>query len=137
MAEQKTIGSFESFKAHVDGIAADIERRRQSFLTRFKFDAVLAFLLVAGLPWYVRPALEGLAYVFSMLFGLASDWKDDQVGSDEVFAFAALIVLFAIWLLIWPIFSYRGRNQGAGFTPRTYSLKDEIYSKICTFLGNF
>lgn len=97
--------------------------------TMFFVQSTLAFFLVALLPWYARPLTELLANVLS--------GNQDHVTSLEVASLCVLIVGVSIFLVLQPIFSYRGRNKAAGMNPRGYALKDYVYSHLIKFFGDF
>ncbi len=124
----------EGFTSHFNQFAAKLERQRAKSKTLFFLCAAIAAALVVLLPWYAAGLAEFLNKIVADIAG--EGWKEHASGSD-ILAVCLLMIAVSLFLVLWPIFSYRGSNKAAGLLPRKYSFKDYVYSHLLTYFGDF
>lgn len=141
--------SREEFSKHFQSVKDYAEKRRRKYLTYFAVSTAAAILILALLPVYVPPVMDGLV---SMTFP-----EREKSTYGEKIAFSILMAYLSVWLALWPIFAYRGKNKLAGlkvvyfnkediekrygvlarYMEYPYSLKDKIFSDVLKFFGKF
>lgn len=133
--------SYTGFRQHFDHVAAATEQRRQYYLHRFTLCAGCSLLTLALLPWLAHPAAQLLSDALGRVVGVLPESVRGEaqhpVSPLEVAALSLAVTAVCGWLALWPVFAWRGREQGAGLTPLHHSLKDRIYSQLARYFDNF
>ena len=124
----------DDFASYFNQFALALEKRRSRRKALFTGCSITAVLLVVLLPWYVSDLTEFLNQ--RMIMAQGDQWKEHASASDRV-SVAVFIIAISIFLVLWPIFSYRGSNKAAGLVPRDYSFKDYVYSHLLNYFGDF
>lgn len=126
--------NLQDFTSYFNQFSERLERyrnNRKAVLIRY---SVIAVLLVVLLPWYATGLAEALNKAAASMAG--GEWKEHASTSD-VIAIVLAVIAVSIFLILWPIFSYRGNNKAAGLVPRGYSFKDYVYSHLLKYFGDF
>ncbi len=121
----------EEFNREFQAISAALEKRRRFFLTLFYLCALAAVLLLCSAVFY--PSVPLLA--IDRLAGITAPLKRSDIESFRIFIF-----FFCVYLVLAPIFKYRGSNSSAGLKATLnakFSLKDEAYSRLFKLFGGF
>lgn len=100
--------NLQDFTPYFSQFSARVEQYRNSRKAIFIGCSVVAMLLVVLLPWYATDLAESLNRMAVSMVG--DQWKEHASTSD-VISVALVIIAISIFLVLWPIFSYRGSNS--------------------------
>jgi hypothetical protein len=108
------------FDKEFSAVLASLEFRRKRYLNLFYIGAGISLLLV----------FVSLAVVFSIV----------SIRTSDIFSIIFFALFCSSFLLLTPIYSYRGSNKSAAlktFSSHRFSLKDEAYSNLFKLFGSF
>lgn len=137
----------DAFNKEFESLLASLELRRKRYLKLFCLNTAIAAALV-----YVSFAYPAEILVFIIDFFEVIGQKThlfkmketldaaSQIKESDVYALIFTAVMAAGFLILTPIYRYRGTNRSAAlqtFRYHRFSLKDEAYSKLFKLLGGF
>jgi len=126
--------SYDHFVGDIAEFRQRLELHRLKCQRLFICCALLGVLMIISLPWVCVPIAQYLNTLFANMVG--GDWKP-HASVYEVISVAFLLFFAGLALILWPIFSYRGKESAGGHVARGYSLQDHVYSNLLARFGDF
>jgi len=128
---------YQEFKADLDALNAQLETYRSKCKTRFFVHVAIGIAVIASLPIYAHTLTEAVNHLFvTAASKLDSSWKLHASKDDDI-SVTIFIIAMTLWFMVWPIFSYRGKDSAGGTIARAYSFQDRVYSKLLALFGKF
>lgn len=111
----------QAFEEALASLHAQVEKRRRRYLWFFRFNSVLAFVLVAAVLFYNSTLLTSIAQAIG---------RTTPISTLEILSLYFFAVLCAVSLVLMPVLRYQGSLKPE------FALHRRVWQRLCEAMGD-